>query len=51
MYRGGKKQSQENLIKSIRNLFKPKKENETIKDVIIRDLKPFLNKDMIIINQ
>ena len=32
MYGGGKKQSEENIIKSIRNLFKLKKENEAIKD-------------------
>ena len=35
---GGKKKSKENIIKSIRNLFKLKKENETIKDRIIRDI-------------
>ena len=32
LYEGGKKQSDENIIKSIRNLFKLKKENEAIKD-------------------
>ena len=36
MYGGGKKQSEENT-KSIINLFKLKKENEAIKDGIIRD--------------
>ena len=38
VYGGGKKQSEENIIKSIRNLFKLKKENEEIKDGIIRDI-------------
>ena len=38
VYTGGKKQSEENIIKSIRNLFKLKKENEAIKDRIIRDI-------------
>ena len=33
VYGGGKKQSEENIIKSIRNLFKLKKENEAIKDL------------------
>ena len=33
------KQSEDNIIKSIRNIFKLKKENETIKDRIIRDIK------------
>ena len=37
MYGGGKKQSEENIIKSIRNLFKLKKENDAIKDQIITD--------------
>ena len=37
VYGGGKKQSEENIIKSMRNLFKLKKENEVIKDKIIRD--------------
>ena len=37
MYGGGKKQSEENT-KSIINLFKLKKENEAIKDEIIRDI-------------
>ena len=35
---GGKKQSEENIIKRIRNLFQLKKENEAIKDRIIRDI-------------
>ena len=49
------KQSEENIIKSIRNLFKLKKGNEAIKDRINGNmdpkLGPFLNKKMIIINQ
>ena len=32
LYVGGKKQSEENIIKSMRNLFKLKKENEQIRD-------------------
>ena len=32
MYGGGKKQSEQNIIKSIRNLYKLKKENEAIRD-------------------
>ena len=39
MYGGGKKQSEENIIKSIRNLFKLKKEIEAIIDKIIRDIR------------
>ena len=39
VYGGGQKQSEENIIKSIRNLFKLKKENEAIKDRIIRDIR------------
>ena len=39
MYGGGKKQSEENIVKSIRNLFKLKKENEEIKDRVIRDIR------------
>ena len=35
VYEGGKKQWEENIIKSIRNLFKLKKENEAI----IRDIR------------
>ena len=38
VYGGGKKQSEENIIKSIRNNFKLEKENEGIKDRIIRDI-------------
>ena len=39
MYMSGKKQSEENIIKSIRSLFKLKKENEVISDRIIRDIR------------
>ena len=34
LYGGGKKQSEENIIKSIRNLLKLKKEKEAVKDNI-----------------
>ena len=51
VYGSGKKQSEENIIKSIRNLFNLKKENERINDRIIRDIRTLLNKKMIIINQ
>ena len=44
---GGKKQSEESVIKSIRNLFKLKKENEAVKEGIIRDIMTFLIKKMI----
>ena len=36
MYRGGKKQSEENIIKSIRRFYKLKKENEAIKAKLVR---------------
>ena len=39
VYGGGKKQSDENIIKSIRNLFKIEKENEEIKNRINRDIR------------
>ena len=39
VYGDRKKQSKENTIKSIRNRFKLKKENEAIKDRIIRDIR------------
>ena len=42
------KQSEEKITKSIRNLFKLKKENDAIKDRIIRDIS---KKKMIITNQ
>ena len=35
----GNKQSEENIVKSIRNLFKLKKEKEEIKERIIRDIR------------
>ena len=38
VYVSGKKQSEENMIKSIGNLYKIKKENDVIKDIIIRDI-------------
>ena len=44
VYGGGKKQSKENILTSIRNLFKLKKDNEAIKDRIIRDVITLLNK-------
>ena len=45
MHGGGKKQSQENIIKSIRNLFKLKKENKTIKDRIIKDIRSLFKQE------
>ena len=42
---GGEKQSQENIIESIRNLFKLKKENEAIKDRIIRDIRTLFEQE------
>ena len=42
---GGKKQFEENKIKSIRNRFKLKKENEAIKSRIIRDIRTFLEQE------
>ena len=39
------KQSEENIIKNIRNLFKLKKENQAIKDRIIRDIKSLFEKE------
>ena len=39
VYGGEKKQSKENIIKSIRNLFNLKKENEAIKDRMFRDIR------------
>ena len=45
VYGGGKKQSEENIIKSIRNLFILKKENEAIKDRIIRDIRTLFEQD------
>ena len=45
VYRGGKKQSEESIIKSIRNIFKLKKENEAIKDRIIRGIRTFFKQE------
>ena len=51
-YRGGKKPrklkmqnpSEKNIIKNVRNIFKLQKENKTIKDIIIRDIKILFEK-------
>ena len=52
VYGDGKKQSEENIIKSIKNLFKLKKENKAIKHKIIRDIKTlFKQKDLYYLNQ
>ena len=45
VYGGRKKQSKENIIKSIRNLSKLKKENEPIKDRIIRDIRALFERE------
>ena len=45
VYGGGKKQSEENIIKSIRNHFKLKKENEAIKDRTIRDIRTLFKQE------
>ena len=45
MYGGGKKQSEKNVIESIKNLFKLKKENEAIKDRIIRDIRSLFKQE------
>ena len=45
VYGGGKKQSEENIIKSIRNFFKIKKENEGIKDRINRDIRTLFQQE------
>ena len=42
---GGEKQSNGDIIKLIRNLFKLKKESEEIKDRIIRDIKTLYKKE------
>ena len=44
-YGGGRKQSEDNAIKSIRNRFKLKKENEAIKDRIIRDIRTLFKQE------
>ena len=45
VYGGGKKQSEENIIKSIKSLFKLKKEKEGIKDRIIRDVRTLFKQE------
>ena len=45
VYGGGKKQSEVNVIKSIRYLFKLKKENEAIKDRVIRDIRALFEQE------
>ena len=44
-YGAGEKQSQEIIIKNVRNLFKLKKENEAIKDRMIRDIRTLIEKE------
>ena len=45
MYGGRKRQSLENIIKSIRNIFKLEKKNEAIKDRVIRDIRTFFKQE------
>ena len=45
MYGGGKKQSEESIIRSIANLFKLKRANEAIKDRIIRYIRTLLEQE------
>ena len=45
VYGGGKKQYEENIIKSIKSLFKLKKEREGIKDRIIRDIRTLFKQE------
>ena len=45
VYRSGKKQSEENLNKSIRNDFKLKKEHEATNDRIIRDVRALFKQE------
>ena len=45
------KQSEDNIIKSIRNLFILKKENKETKDRIIRDIRTLFEQKMIIMNR
>ena len=47
MYGGRKKQSEEDIIKSIRNLFKLKKENEATNNRIIRDIRTLFKQENI----
>ena len=52
VYWDGKKKSEENIIKSIKNLFKLKKENEASKHEIIRNITtPFKQGDHYFLNQ
>ena len=45
VFGGGKKQSEENIFISIRNPFKLKKENEAIKNRIIRDIRKLFEQE------
>ena len=45
VYGDRKKKSEENIIKSIRNLFKLKKENQAIKDRIIRRIRTLFEQE------
>ena len=45
MYGVGKKQSEKNIIKSIRNLSKLKKEKGSIKDRTIRDIRTLFEQE------
>ena len=45
VYGGGKKQSEESIIQSIRNLFKLKNENKAIKYRIIRDIRTLFKQE------
>ena len=45
VYGNGNKQLEENIFKSIRNLFKLKKKNEAIKDRIIRDIRTLFEQE------
>ena len=52
VYWDGKKKSEENIIKSIKNLFKLKKENKASKHEIIRNITtPFKQGDHYFLNQ
>ena len=45
VYGSGKKQCDKNIMKSIRNLFKLKKENEANKNKIVRDLRTLFKQE------
>ena len=45
VYESRKRQPEENIIKSIRNLLQLKKENEAIKDRIIRDIRALFERE------